>query len=321
MTAIAVQNELASLSADELKDLMRSVNVATEQLLTTHVALESQVQRLQLELTEANAQLKRTQTLAELGEMAAGIAHEVRNPLGSIELYVQLLREDLADRPEQAELCGKVISAVHLLDSIVGDVLQFARQNRINTAPTAADEVIERSLTATHSLIVNHDVNVVRDRDAQVSMNVDGPLLVQAMVNVIRNAVQATAEPDAESRTIWVSAARKRRRHTDGRRIQMNVLSVRDSGSGVTPDVVKRMFNPFFTTRKAGTGLGLAIVHRIVDAHGGHVSVSNHTEGGALIELCLPSCPPIRNGVALQTAAPRATKETSPPQDAEWSKQ
>ena len=94
-----------SLGVEELKELMRSVTETTQRLQQTHIALREQVSRLQGELAEANAQLRRSRSLAALGEMAAGIAHEVRNPLGSIQLYIQVLKEDLADRPEQAQLC------------------------------------------------------------------------------------------------------------------------------------------------------------------------------------------------------------------------
>jgi signal transduction histidine kinase len=116
------------------------------------------------------------------------------------------------------------------------------------------------------------------------------------LVNVIRNALEAmTPQPgecaglaapvitlESETRTVVGS---------DGRSRAMAVLSVRDRGPGVSPRVMERMFNPFFTTRASGTGLGLAIVHRIVDAHGGRVSVRNHEEGGAVVELVLPPAP------------------------------
>ena len=115
------------LSVDDLRDLMESVTLTTQRLQATHVALQDQVARLQGELTEAKAALRRSEALAALGEMAAGIAHEIRNPLASIQLYAQMLGEDLNDRPPQVELCGKINRAVVTLDAIVRDVHCFAR--------------------------------------------------------------------------------------------------------------------------------------------------------------------------------------------------
>ena len=107
---------------------------------------------------------------------------------------------------------------------------------------------------------------------------------------VIRTAVQAMDEtcPSQGRRELRLAIERAPRRVPGGDREDRVVISVADSGPGIRPEVLPRMFNPFFTTRKSGTGLGLAIVHRIVDAHGGHVSVTNAATGGAVVELCLP---------------------------------
>ena len=132
---------------------MRSVDETTRRLQDTHQALQQHVTSLQQELAEANAQLRRSRSLAALGEMAAGIAHEVRNPLGSIGLYVQMLAEDVADRPPQVELCDKIARAVEGLDAIVRDVLLFARETRLGIEPTTAETIIERALASCESLV------------------------------------------------------------------------------------------------------------------------------------------------------------------------
>ena len=120
-----------TLGLDDLRQLMLTINETTQRLQQTHESLQLEVSRLQGELAEANAQLLRSRSLAALGEMAAGIAHEIRNPLASIGLYAQMLVEDLADRPETSRLAGKIGGAVDRLDTIVRDVLRFARATSV----------------------------------------------------------------------------------------------------------------------------------------------------------------------------------------------
>jgi len=280
--------------ADDLRDLMRHVTEVTEQLHATHRQLQEQVAGLQAELAEANAQLSRSKALACLGEMAAGIAHELRNPLGSIQLYVQMLEEDLAGQPRPAELCAKISRAIAATDHIVRDVLLFARENRIHPAPTSAAELLDRALEGCIGLMERSEIRVCRDRMEEgdvPAMTADAGLLAQALTNILRNAAEAIVESRAAERAVRLSAARRWRRGSDGLRRLGVALTIEDSGPGVEPAVIQRMFNPFFTTRAAGTGLGLAIVHRIVDAHGGDVEVANRAEGGARVTLWLPLDP------------------------------
>lgn len=291
MSAAVSHHAIADVGVEDLKELMRSVNETAERLQITHGALRTQVSRLQHELAEANAQLQRSRSLAALGEMAAGIAHEVRNPLGSIQLYVQMLAEDLTDRPELAARCAKIARAVDGLDGIVRDVLLFARDMTVTPVETTAATLFDRALASCESLLADGQVEVLCEVPTDCCLIADALLMAQALGNLIRNAVEAMVEADVSDRRLRLSARRQPRRMTDGRSADHVVLSVGDNGPGIPPEVHKRMFNPFFTTRVAGTGLGLSIVHRIVDAHGGHISVRNGRSGGAEVELCLPLQP------------------------------
>jgi len=278
------------LTPADLQELMQSVTDVTQRLQTTHVALHEQVARLQRELAEANAALRRSKALAALGEMAAGIAHEVRNPLGSIQLYMRLLEDDLADRPDQAAICRKVGNAVVTIDAIVRDVLSFAREARVDLAPVTSSDIFQRSLQTCASLIQTGEIDVIVDDAPSCLLHADGGLLMQALSNVIRNAIEAMMERHAGTRRrLKLSAARRRMRCPDGGVAQRVALAVEDNGPGIPPEVRDRVFNPFFTTRKAGTGLGLAIVHRIVDAHGGHIVIENIRPSGTRVQLCLPA--------------------------------
>ncbi len=279
-----------TLGLDDLRQLMLTINETTQRLQQTHESLQLEVSRLQGELAEANAQLLRSRSLAALGEMAAGIAHEIRNPLASIGLYAQMLVEDLADRPETSRLAGKIGGAVDRIDTIVRDVLRFARDTSVQPRCVTVAGLIEQAIESCRATLAETEVSVVTEEAAgdPLWIEVDPSLMVQAISNVIRNAAEAMGETPEGNRTVRVRVERSIRRLPSGERGDRIVIGVEDSGPGIAPEVLERMFNPFFTTRPTGTGLGLAIVHRIVEAHDGHVVVSNRDEGGATVELCVP---------------------------------
>lgn len=281
-----------ALDLDDLRELMQTVTTTTQRLQQTHTALQSQVANLQRELAEANAALRRSESLAALGGMAAGIAHEVRNPLGSIQLYVQMLADDVADRPPQADLCGKISRAVTSIDAIVRDVLAFARDTTVRPERIEACELIERAVSACDSIILAGAVQVHQpERRESSALEVDAVLMGQALGNVIRNAVEAMVESNCSARRLQMTAARRKLRCPGGSSAMHTILAVQDTGPGIPAAVRDRIFNPFFTTRATGTGLGLAIVHRIVDAHRGHILIHDVESGGTRVELCLPESP------------------------------
>ncbi|MEM7227932.1 MAG: ATP-binding protein [Planctomycetota bacterium] len=286
--ASTTSSRLQDLAVDDLRELMQIVTESTQALQSTHEALQHEVVHLKGELAEANRQLKRSRELAALGEMAAGIAHEIRNPLGSIQLYIQILADDLRDRPDDAVLCAKIENAVQSMDAIVGDVLAFARDVRIRPVATTAGDLLRRALAGAEALIIAQHVDVAWGDDGDCPIEADPSLMVQAIANLIRNGIEAMAEAAVEAPRLEVSAAIDTRRVPGGDRQSCHVISIRDHGPGLPEGQVDRMFNPFFTTRATGTGLGLAIVHRILDAHDGFVVATNDPAGGARIDLCLP---------------------------------
>lgn len=279
-----------ALSPTDLAELMTAFNEVTAKLEQTHAQLRGEVRRLSTELREANEALSRSKRLAALGEMAAGIAHEVRNPLGSIRLYATMLEQDLADRPECRAVATKIGGAVRGLDAVVGDVLSFARELRVRPTPTEAGELLARASDACQA----EAADIVRSdlTHDPIEVECDPALVHQALVNLIRNAGEANRV--SGGRTVWLDAATGPVDATDPEPIAGVVISVRDEGDGVSPEVIERVFNPFFTTRATGTGLGLPIVHRIADAHAGRVVVRNNCEQeprarGATVELRLPA--------------------------------
>lgn len=300
----------------ELAELLSAFNDVTSRLQATHEQLNAEVARLRTELIEANHQLERSRRLAALGEMAAGISHEVRNPLGSIRLYAKMLEDDLVDRPAQRETARKIAGAARGLDQIVGDMLCFAREFRVKLDALDASDLFDQAVEA-----CCHDgvpawsrTRIVRtDRTrGQVRVDADPGLTQQALVNIVRNAFEAidegvksgTTPPGAACLTLDVQ--QRPISVNDGPVRPMTVLSVSDSGPGVTDETVRRMFNPFYTTRATGTGLGLAIVHRIMDAHSGRVTVRNNPDIGATVELMFPAAVAIESTEVVVRHGPAA---------------
>ncbi|MCA9303701.1 MAG: hypothetical protein KC996_06235 [Phycisphaerales bacterium] len=290
MSTIAEHNPIDSashssdaLSPGDLAELMASFNEVTARLERTHSQLQGEVGRLNSELRQANEALQRSKRLAALGEMAAGISHEIRNPLGSIRLYAKMLEEDLAELPEQQATAVKIARAVRGLDGIVTDVLAFARELRVHRSGCLASDLVDASIESCRAQL--DGIEIIR-AGVDAPLSCDSGMIQQAIVNILRNACDASRTVGASRIDVEIGLSEEL--EEDG-----VVLRVRDRGDGMPAEVVERMFNPFFTTRATGTGLGLAIVHRIIDAHGGRVVVYNNSErntdaSGATVELHLP---------------------------------
>jgi len=278
----------SSRELDDLSEVIDAYNHVTESLRQSHEKLRSEVVRLQHQLASADAKLQRSKRLAALGEMAAGIAHEIRNPLGAIQLYANMLTQDLPSDTPSGGVAGKISSAVRGLNAIVCDVLTFAKEMRPLPRPIFVVELLNRAVEGHRPAIEEFGVEVQLDVEQDLLLEVDVDLLRQALLNLIRNAVDAMSAVGIEQPVLRLHA-----RHADAQ----VVLTVADNGPGIDEDQIDRIFNPFFTTRNTGTGLGLAIVHRIVDAHGGAIAV--HNDDGAVFELLLPA----RQGGAESEAA------------------
>jgi len=280
------------LSAADLAELVTTFNEVTQRLESTHTALRSEVVRLSEELRQTKGQLARARELAALGEMAAGIAHEVRNPLGSIRLYAEALVEDLNDRPAERDVADRIVRSVGRLNAVVGDVLAFSRELRLRPETLDATAFLADAIEESRARALERGVRLeVLPVENELTITADPGLLRQALTNVISNAIDAAAEGTSEEPRVEVSAERTLVRTPDGGRTDAVGIRVADSGPGIPDAVRDRLFNPFFTTRETGTGLGLAIVHRIVDAHAGTVVIHENglAPAGAAVELKLPS--------------------------------
>lgn len=297
--------DLAEVSGDDdLAQVIRAYNQVTDNLLKNYEVLQGEVGRLHEQLASTDAQLQRSKRLAALGEMAAGIAHEIRNPLGAISLYAGMLRQDLdslasqealspgthaeASRSGQTpllhqaqDIARRIAAAVHGLDGIVNDVLTFSRELKPDRKPTSVRDLFARVAAAQAPAIEQVDLELRQEIESQeLWLDADADLLHQAMLNLVRNAVDAMTEYERAT-TLTLAA---------GQSSQSVWIQVKDTGPGIADADVDRIFNPFFTTRSSGTGLGLSIVHRIVEVHDGTIAVHNDPDlGGAVFTLTLPA--------------------------------
>ncbi len=231
-------------------------------------------------LRRLEEQEARNRRLVAMGQMAAGIAHEIRNPLGSLELFASHLAEELRGTPHE-EMAGHVLKGLQNLSRITGNLLLFARQVEPRCRPVDLREVVAEALLYARSAVRAKGV-VLEEVLGETPVAADPDLVRQALLNVLLNAVQAvdtggrirvTCRPDPDEDP---PVAR---------------VSVSDDGPGVPEEERERIFDPFYTTRARGVGLGLAIVQRIVSSHGGWVSVDDADLGGARFTLALPLGP------------------------------
>jgi len=263
----------------DLASILLAYHDVTERLKRSHDDLTREVTRLREELRAKNRELQRRQRLSALGEMAAGVAHEIRNPLGGVGLYAALLDRDLGDRPRLREVVRKMNVGIRNMEGIVSDILTFAGDaepvRRRISMTRIQDAVMEQVAPRAET----HGVQVLVDPQlAECEVFADASQLERALINLVLNAIDVVGTGGK----VWLKASAGRK--ADG---ALSIL-VEDNGPGVPPELQHRIFDPFFTTKDTGTGLGLAIVHRIAESHGGSIQAGNRSEGGARFTLTLP---------------------------------
>lgn len=262
---------------EELGRIIMAYSEVTERLQQSHQKLQDTVVALREELGEKNRLLERKNRLAALGEMAAGLAHEIRNPLGGIHLYASILAQDVAGMPVALDLVKKISAGVKRLEALVSQVLAFSREIGVSAVEADLATIVARTIEMASPRLDAAEVIWEVEGPAEMPVRVDPLLMEQALLNLVLNAAEAM-----ESR-----GGKLRIAYGDGRDVEARQfrLVVRDAGPGIPADVLDRIFNPFFTTKDTGTGLGLAIVHRIIEAHEGTIIASNFAGGGAQFEI------------------------------------
>lgn len=261
------------------------------------------------------SRMKERDRLAALGSMAAGLAHEVKNPLGAIKGAAQLLEEGGAspDDPGAREFVGIILEEVNRLDRVVGSFLDYARPHAGNPIPLDLNAAVRRTVQIVSSQISDGGVDVQLElAEPLPRTRMDPEKFRQVLLNLMQNAIQAM---DGRG-TITVStavrrSARARVADSPSRRsladdTELLEVSVRDTGPGISPKVLRNLFIPFFTTKSRGTGLGLAISQSIVQNAGGTIEVHSQPGEGTTFTVLLPSA-----GGSLVTPLPEAVSATT----------
>ena len=229
-------------------------------------------------LRRAEASLRRSERLAALGQLTAGLAHELRNPLGTIRASAEMLRNpSMQARPEvMAEMAGYIGSEVDRMNTQISSFLDFARPLQIRPVEADLRAVIDDVLRQQSDQAARCGVNVpVRMPEGPLSFEFDPDLLKIALSNLVQNAIQASkAGQEVEIRVVPTDDDVK--------------IFVTDHGTGIAPEHLENIFNPFFTTKPNGVGLGLAIVSKIADEHHGQINVFSEPGVGTRFELTLP---------------------------------
>jgi len=224
------------------------------------------------------ARLAQSEKLAALGQLAAAIAHEVRNALGIIRSAAQGLNEGLPAADADAQrACSFITAEIDRLGSVVSSLLNFARPPRLTPRAVAVDALFDQALLLARQDLDAKDIRVVRAGAASLpEVSADSDLIVQVLLGLLANA----ADVVPRGGEVRLGA----RADGDG----LVEIDVADSGPGVPEELRGRIFEPFFTTRDKGTGLGLAVARQIVEAHAGRIEVAERPGGGALFRIALP---------------------------------
>ncbi len=229
------------------------------------------------DIRDLQVEIKEKEWLAHLGELSAGIAHEIRNPLNSISLYLGLLKRKITDQPEQTESVEKIQREINNLNKIVADFLYFSRIPQLNIETLLISKLISESLFLAEDKISQKHINVITEVNPEnLSVSGDMMQLKQVMLNIILNSIAAVKD-------------KGKLKITANKNDEYITLEISDNGEGISEENIDKIFQPFFSTRKNGTGLGLAIAANIVKAHNGTISVDSILEKGTKIKLSLPS--------------------------------
>ncbi len=267
---------------DELGRLAESFNAMVDRLRAARAEIE--IYHLQ--------RLARAERLATLGELAASLAHEIKNPLAGIAGAIQVMADELPEADPRKEIMREVLSQVHRLDRTVRDLLATARPGKPDIRPCDIHQVLDRVLFLLVDSPEAKRVRVIRAYTPGIPrLEADGKQLGQVFLNLILNAVQAMPTGGQITLQTGVRDVDGAGRESQMARGQVVEVALTDTGPGIPPHVLKDIFTPFMTTKRRGTGLGLSVSRRIVEDHGGWIEAESPPGQGATFRVFLPLQP------------------------------
>jgi signal transduction histidine kinase len=280
MFGIALLLGAALISAKRVSVPLQKLSEAAERIgegnLDTEIPSGGPDEAVVLETTMRSMSRSLMLRDAEMQMMLAGIAHEVRNPLGGIELFGGLLREDLEEGDPRRKHVDKILRELHTLSRVVNDFLDFARRAPPQLRPTDMYEMLDEVAQISAKDAAALEVSVVLNVERGATANIDPDQLKRAVLNLVRNGIQAAPKGGRVKISLTQQASSTR-------------IIIADNGPGIPKEKREEVFAPFFTTKQKGTGLGLALVKKAVDAHGGTIHVGDAEGGGAELIIELPS--------------------------------
>jgi len=257
---------------------------ATQNLKKALDVKEDLVRKLEVEAQERQrleAEIRRSERLTALGQLSAGLAHEIRNPLGIIRVTTQLLAREKSGDQAVSEYCRVLQEETNRLNRLLTEFLSFARPKEPDWQIVRLSELLQEGSDTVKPLIEEAGLVLeLRITDVVgITVEVDRDQMKQVILNLLINALEAQKESENPRGRIII----------EGIRNEEGVgFAITDQGPGISAEVIANMFNPFYTTKEKGTGLGLSIVHRILQQHRGRVTLSNVSTGGVRAEVLLP---------------------------------
>ena len=243
-------------------------------------------------------QIRRSDRLASLGTLSAGMAHEIKNPLVSLKTFAQLLPERYQDSDFRDTFSNLIGHEIYRIDSLVNQLLRFARPAKPILKPLHVHEILEKALTLVGHRLYQKDIKLNHSWCADVdTIHGDADQLEQVFLNFFLNAMDAmkthgelSVKTEIRSNEQWMSAlgSANGESNGNGRAGEALRITIRDSGEGIRAEDIPHVFDPFFTTKDYGTGLGLSVVHGIVQEHGGQIEVESELDKGTAFHIALP---------------------------------
>lgn len=231
------------------------------------------------EVRTLKKEVERTRRLAAVGRLAAGVAHEIRNPLSSIKGFATYFKERYSDMEEDRRTAGIMIQEVDRLNRVIGQLLEFARPMVLDRKPVSPGVIVGHALKMIEARAAGQGVGI-ESRIHSEPLPMDADRMAQVMLNLLLNSLEAMPDGGTLSVTVDIDDSNRYARFT-----------VRDTGKGIASDDLTHVFDPYFTTKSSGTGLGLAVVHKIVESHGGEVHVESEKGKGTTFTVLLPLDP------------------------------
>lgn len=255
-------------------------------LLVVILVYRGMIAPLRLQLSESQAIIARQEKLAALGGLAAGVAHEIRNPLTAIKFRLFSLKKALPPTFADNEDASIIADEISRLERIVREFLEFARPSEPETAKVSAQRLLDEVSRLIQAQLEQANIKLEVPSANGLWLAIDFQQIKQVLINLIRNAAESIEGPGTVTLRATGGDAR-----LGGTTRSVAIIEVADTGRGIPPEVGERLFDPFFTTKEGGTGLGLSIAARIVEKHGGELRYETQLDRGTTFRLLLPAIP------------------------------